>query len=98
MLYTGAARAGWLAIGLGAVFVIANLVEVIGKSTITRPGLHTASGQDLIHVVPFDASFPSGHEIRAVLLVVCLLACFPKLWPVGLGWLFAVTVVLVVGG
>ncbi len=87
-----------LAIGLGGAFVVANLVEVIGKSTITRPDLHTRSGQAVIHVVPFDASFPSGHELRAVLLVACLLACFPKLWPVGLGWLCAVTVMLVVGG
>jgi len=71
---------------------------VIGKSTITRPALHTRSGRGLIHVVPFDGSFPSGHEIRAVLLVACLVACFPRLRAVGIGWLCAVTVMLVVGG
>jgi membrane-associated phospholipid phosphatase len=86
------------AIELGAAFMIANLVEVIGKSAISRPALHTRSGQTLIHVVPFDNSFPSGHEIRAVLLFTCLLACVPKLWPVGIGWLCVVTVMLVVGG
>jgi membrane-associated phospholipid phosphatase len=83
------------AIGLGVAFVIANAIEVIGKSTITRPALHT---QTLIHVVPFDTSFPSGHEIRAVLLVACLAACVPKLRRVGLTWLVAVSVMLVVGG
>jgi membrane-associated phospholipid phosphatase len=78
--------------------VVANLVEVIGKSTITRPALHVRSGRALIHVVPFDTSFPSGHEIRAVVLVACLVACFPRLWPIGIAWLYAVTVMLVVGG
>jgi membrane-associated phospholipid phosphatase len=87
-----------LAIGIGTAFVVADLIEIIGKSTITRPALHTRSGRTVVHVVPFDTSFPSGHEIRAVLLVVCLIACFPRLWPVGLGWLSAVTVMLVVGG
>jgi hypothetical protein len=51
-----------------------------------------------MHVVSFDTSFPSGHEIRTVLLVSFLIACAPKLWPVGLAWLAAVTVMLVLGG
>ncbi len=87
-----------LAIGLGIAFVTATLAELIGKSTITRPALHTGSGHTSIHVVPFDSSFPSGHEIRAVLLVACLLACLPRLRRVGVGWLCAVTVMLVIGG
>jgi membrane-associated phospholipid phosphatase len=87
-----------LAIGLVAAFVIANLVEVIGKSTLTRPALHVRSGQTLLHVVPFDSSFPSGHEIRAVVLVACVIACFPRLRPIGISWLGAVTIMLVVVG
>jgi membrane-associated phospholipid phosphatase len=87
-----------LAIGLGLAFLAANLIELIGKTVITRPALFAFADGGRTHVVPFDTSFPSGHEIRAVLLVACLIASFPKLWPFGLGWLAAVSVMLVVGG
>jgi membrane-associated phospholipid phosphatase len=89
---------GQLAVGLGVAFVAVNVVEVIGKASISRPALFAHTGQSRIHVRSFDGSFPSGHEIRAVLLAVCLVACFRKLWPLGLTWLGAVTVMLVVGG
>jgi hypothetical protein len=73
-----------LALRLGVVFVAVNVIEVVGKAAISRPALFAHSGGGLIHVVPFDTSFPSGHEIRAVLLVACLAACFPRLLLVGL--------------
>ncbi len=86
-----------LAVGLGFAFVVVNVVEVLGKRLITRPGL-SSHFPSTTHVVPFDSSFPSGHEMRATLLVVCLIAVKPRLWPLGVGWLAAVTVMLVVGG
>jgi membrane-associated phospholipid phosphatase len=49
-------------------------------------------------VVPFEHSFASGHEIRAVLLAACLVALRPGFWPLAVAWLAAVSVVLVTGG
>jgi membrane-associated phospholipid phosphatase len=74
------------------------VIEVVGKAAISRPALFAHAGGGLIHVVPFDTSFPSGHETRAVLLVACLAACFPKAAAGRAAWLVAVTVMLVVGG
>ncbi|HST24730.1 MAG TPA: phosphatase PAP2 family protein [Gaiellaceae bacterium] len=91
-------RAPRTALLLGASFVIANAIEVIGKAVITRPALYAHSGGAAIHVTPFDDSFPSGHELRAVFLAACLAVCVRKLWPVAAAWLAAVTVMLVVGG
>jgi hypothetical protein len=36
--------------------------------------------------------------MRAVLLVACLIACFPRLWLLGMAWLTAVSIMLVFGG
>jgi membrane-associated phospholipid phosphatase len=87
-----------LACRLGIVFVAVNVFEVVGKALVTRPALYSHEVGARIHVLPFDSSFPSGHAIRAVLLVTCLAACFPRLKSVGLAWLVAVSVMLVVGG
>jgi membrane-associated phospholipid phosphatase len=87
-----------LACRLGIVFVAVNVFEVVGKALITRPALYSHEAGERIHVLPFDSSFPSGHAIRAVLLVASLAACFPRLRSVGLAWLVAVSVMLVVGG
>jgi len=87
-----------LAFGVALAFVAANLVEVIGKTVINRPALFASAGGGLIHIVPFDTSFPSGHEIRAVLLVACLAACCPRLRWVWFAWLVAVSVMLIIGG
>jgi membrane-associated phospholipid phosphatase len=98
LAYLRSRSKGRLAVGLGLAFVAANLVEVVGKTVINRPALFASAGGGLIHVVPFDTSFPSGHEIRSMLLVACLAACCPRLRWVGLAWLVAVSVMLVVGG
>jgi hypothetical protein len=37
--------------------VIANVIEVIGKSAITRPALDSGAGQTLIHVIALTSRF-----------------------------------------
>ena len=87
-----------LAVALGFAFVTANLLVIAAKSAITRPALFAHSGQSLTYLPPFDNSFPSGHETRAVVLVACLIACCRHLWPLAIAWLTTVTAMLVVGG
>ena len=57
-----------------AAWILANAIEVLGKATLTRPPLH-AQGH---HVLAFDSSFPSGHTLRAVLLVALVSATWPS--------------------
>jgi membrane-associated phospholipid phosphatase len=87
-----------LAFRIGLVFAAVNVVEILGKELITRPALYVHRAGASVHVRPFDSSFPSGHEIRAVLLVACLATCIPKVRLVGVAWLVVVSMLLVVGG
>jgi membrane-associated phospholipid phosphatase len=89
-----------LAWPLAAAFVAANLVEVVVKAGVTRPALYAHLGFGPLHVVPFDTSFPSGHELRAAFITVCVIACVRTLWIrwLSIAWLAATTVLLVVGG
>jgi len=86
------------AIALLAWFLLANVVEIVGKRAIARPRLFDRVGSDTFPIVPFDHSFASGHEIRAVVLAACLVTVASGLWPLALAWLCAVTIVLVTGG
>jgi membrane-associated phospholipid phosphatase len=66
------------ALAWAVAFVLANAVEVLGKGVLTRPALH-ASG---VAYHGFDTSFPSGHTVRALLLVALVSAVWPRLtWP-----------------
>jgi membrane-associated phospholipid phosphatase len=66
------------ALAWAVAFVLANAVEVLGKSVLTRPALNVHGGA--YH--GFDNSFPSGHTLRAVLLVALVSAVWPRLtWP-----------------
>jgi membrane-associated phospholipid phosphatase len=87
-----------LAAALAISYLAANILAIILKHSISRPTLinHAATGDPPIR--PFSDSLPSGHELRAVILLACLVALRPKLWPLGLAWLIALTVMLVVGG
>ena len=55
-----------------------NVVEVLCKSTLTRPALY----QHGLHVIAFDSSFPSGHAVRSIVVAGALAAAFPaaRLW------------------
>jgi membrane-associated phospholipid phosphatase len=87
-----------LAFRIGLVFAAVNVVEILGKELITGPALYAHQAGTSVHVRPFDSSFPSGHEIRAVLLVACLATCIPNVRLVGIAWLVVVSMLLVVGG
>jgi membrane-associated phospholipid phosphatase len=82
------AGAGWLvlwrrgrrraALVWAAAWVAGTATEVLVKGTLTRPPLH-AHG---LHLVGFDASYPSGHTIRIVLVAATIAVAWPaaRLW------------------
>jgi membrane-associated phospholipid phosphatase len=73
---------------------LANAVELLGKSVLTRPALHAAGGA--FH--GFDSSFPSGHTLRAVLLAALVAAVWPRAaWP-AVVWAALVLPALVLNG
>ncbi len=59
-------------------WLAANVVEVLCKSTLSRPALFSHG----VHVVAFDASFPSGHTIRAIVVAGAIARAVPaaRLW------------------
>jgi membrane-associated phospholipid phosphatase len=73
-------------------WIAENAIEVLDKTVISRPGLE-AAGPGV-----FDQSFPSGHAIRAVVVVALLGLVWPRTaWPAGC-WAFTVLVALTVSG
>jgi len=68
------------AVAWAAAWVAGTGIEVLTKELLTRPALH-AHG---LHVVGFDASYPSGHTIRAVLLAATVIAAWPaaRVWAI----------------
>jgi hypothetical protein len=78
----------------GFAFVAVNLVELLCKDVLTRPGL-TQHGA---HVLAFDSSWPSGHALRAAFAAVLAARLFPRLAPVAAAWTLAAATLLVVGG
>jgi membrane-associated phospholipid phosphatase len=74
LIVSAAGAVLWRRHGIGAglapavAWVLANGIEVFGKSVLTKPDVFgTADGQR-VHVVPYDASFPSGHMTRGVVV------------------------------
>lgn len=63
---------------LAVVLVAATAVETLCKHVLTRPALHHGA----LHVVGFDDSFPSGHTIRAVLVLGAFAHPLTVLWAV----------------
>ena len=90
---------GTLAGTLAAAFVVSVAVEVLTKWTLVRPELHrSGEGGALVHIRPFDSSFPSGHALRAALIAICVAAAWPRLRGVLGAWALAVPVLLAAGG
>jgi membrane-associated phospholipid phosphatase len=73
-----------------AAWIAGTAIEVLTKAALTRPALHADGG---LHITGFDASYPSGHTIRAVLLAATIWVVWPaaRIWAVA--WA-AVAVVL----
>lgn len=80
--------AAWCALWLGG-----NVLELVGKSTISRPALYAAHAR----VESFDASLPSGHTIRA-LVVAAAVASTWRFGRYALVWAAGVLPALVVLG
>jgi membrane-associated phospholipid phosphatase len=82
------------ALAWAVAFVLANAVEVIAKSLLTRPALHADGGA----YRGFDSSFPSGHALRAVLVAALVAAVWPRFaWP-AVAWAALVLPALVLNG
>lgn len=79
---------------LGLALVACVVVEVICKEALTRPALHDGS----LHIGPFDSSFPSGHALRIVLIVVAVANARPRLAFAATAWAAASVVLLLLGG
>jgi undecaprenyl-diphosphatase len=75
-------------------WILANAIEVLGKATLTRPPLHVQGH----HVRGFDSSFPSGHTLRAVLLVALVSATWPSTRRWLVVWAAATLVLLELNG
>jgi len=66
----GRARAAYAWAG---AWLAGNIVEVLCKSTLTRPALYSRG----LHVVAFDSSFPSGHTVRSIVVAGAIATAFP---------------------
>ena len=77
-----------------AAWVTAVAVEVVFRHTLTREPLYRHG----VHLVGFDASWPSGHALRCALVAGALATAWPRLRiPLGI-WLLAVAVLLELAG
>jgi len=77
-----------------AAWLVAVAVEVVLRHTLTREPLYRHG----MHLVGFDASWPSGHALRSALVAGVLVTAWPRLRvPLGI-WLVAVVVLLELAG
>ncbi len=75
-------------------WIVGNLVEVLCKSTLSRPLLHTHGGP----ILGFQSSWPSGHTLRAVLLAATVAVVWPPMRRWVVAWAVATLVLLEVAG
>ena len=73
-----------------AAWLVAVAVEVVFRHTLTREPLY----RDGVHLVGFDASWPSGHALRCALVAGALASAWPRLRAPLAIWLVAVVVLL----
>jgi membrane-associated phospholipid phosphatase len=83
-----------VALACGLTWLVGNGIELLCKSTLSRPLLH-GNGHAL---VAFQSSFPSGHTLRAVLLAAIVAAAWPpaRIWVAA--WAAATLVLLELDG
>lgn len=75
-------------------WLLAGGVELVFRHTLTRPDLY----RDGMHLVGFDASWPSGHTLRAALVAAALASAWPRLrLPLAI-WFVTVVVLLETAG
>ena len=77
-----------------AAWLVAVAAEIAFRHTLTREPLYRHG----VHLVGFDASWPSGHALRCALVAAALAVAWPRLRiPLAL-WLAAVVVLLEFAG
>jgi membrane-associated phospholipid phosphatase len=89
-LHVGGRRAAALVL----VYLLANAIEELTKSTLTRPALHHGT----LHLASLDSSYPSGHTIRAVIVAAGVALARPSLRLFAAAWAAAAAAMLEVGG
>ena len=100
LLVTIAARSLWrdgrreAAVAWLAVWFVATGMEVIFRHTLTRPPLY----RDGVHVVSFDASWPSGHALRCTIVAAAVATAWPRLRIPLAAWLASALVLTEVAG
>jgi len=77
-----------------AAWLVAVAVEVVCRHTLTRAPLYRHG----VHLVGFDASWPSGHALRCALVAGALAAAWPPLRPALGIWLVVAVVLLELAG
>ena len=85
---------GRAALVFGSAFAAGNAIEVVVKGTLTRPALHAHSE----HLPGFDASYPSGHTMRTVLVAVAVAWAWPRLRLIAGAWAVSSLVLIELGG
>jgi membrane-associated phospholipid phosphatase len=75
------------------VWVLAFLVEIVFRHTLTRPPLYLHG----VHL-GFDASWPSGHALRCTIVACALGAAWPRLRVTLAIWLVAAVALLELAG
>ena len=72
------ALCAWRSRALAAAVVAFTAVEALCKELLSRPTLHDGPH----HIAGFDASFPSGHTLRTVLVAAAVAQPFGAVWAV----------------
>jgi len=88
-------RAAGIWLGL---FLVASAIEVVCKRVVTRPSIDVPAHGVFVHVVGFDSSYPSGHLLRAAVLVMIAAWFWPASRLAGAAWLVGVAVTLELDG
>jgi membrane-associated phospholipid phosphatase len=79
--------------------VLAVAVEVVGKHAVERPAPEAPAGASIPRSLDaLSHSFPSGHMLRATILVGLAAMIWPRLTPILVIWLTALGILLVLGG
>jgi membrane-associated phospholipid phosphatase len=79
-------------------FGSANCVEFLCKKTLARPRIWAVFHDRLVDVPGFNQSFPSGHTIRALLVVATAALLWPRARSLFVAWGAAVVVALELDG
>lgn len=85
------------ALAWGFAFAAGNGIEILCKAVMTRPALYFHSDGFANHINSYDASFPSGHTLRAVLVAFISAAIARRLLPLLLLWAAGVAALLDLG-